>query len=174
MPLSGGLHHMAAHAREHQAVLHGLPPLLLVLCGTTFAASLPPNVAWPFATCCSAATRRRRRCSSATTRSWGRPTRWVCFAATLGCVLMTMDGLRGGAPAVGQLWLATAAAAAWRRPGFPPCLPPAQVIIDTNFINFSIRNKIDLVKVRSCCSQHCVCAAWQPHSAACTQLADAL
>ena len=27
--------------------------------------------------------------------------------------------------------------------------PPYQVIIDTNFINFSIRNKIDLVKV--CC-----------------------
>ena len=26
--------------------------------------------------------------------------------------------------------------------------PPYQVIIDTNFINFSIRNKIDLVKVR--------------------------
>jgi hypothetical protein len=25
--------------------------------------------------------------------------------------------------------------------------PPYQVIIDTNFINFSIRNKIDLVKV---------------------------
>ena len=27
--------------------------------------------------------------------------------------------------------------------------PPYQVIIDTNFINFSIRNKIDLVKVRA-------------------------
>jgi hypothetical protein len=26
--------------------------------------------------------------------------------------------------------------------------PPYQVIIDTNFINFSIRNKIDLVKVK--------------------------
>ena len=33
-----------------------------------------------------------------------------------------------------------------------PHASPRQVIIDTNFINFSIRNKIDLVKV---------CAAWQ-------------
>ncbi len=47
---------------------------------------------------------------------------------------------RRGAPALGSLF-----------EPYPATEPPhlwVQVIIDTNFINFSIRNKIDLVKVR--------------------------
>lgn len=44
--------------------------------------------------------------------------------------------------------------------------PPYQVLIDTNFINFSIKNKIDLVScciraARTCCRCSALCAQQQ-------------
>ena len=107
-----------------------------------------------------AVTRRLPRCSSATTRSWGRRTRWAPRVRRLRAAAAPR-----ASPAPPMLLLPGLLSLQTLVPALPPaclccthslcCLLPArrQVIIDTNFINFSIRNKIDLVKARGAHSQ---------------------